>query len=874
MGLLSSIRTFLAFVFHRSRAEREIEHELRSHLQSRADDLQRQGLSWVEAERQARVEFGGYERYKDECREALGSRLLGELIADVRYGLRGLRRNPGFTAVVVITLVLGMGATTAVFSVVDAILIRSLPYKSPGRLVMVWETYREFPKVWASVPNFLDWQSENHVFDAVGAYRVARGFTLTGQGEAKRVQGTFISASLFPLLDTKAHLGRTFIPAEDKPGSQPVLILSHRLWQRVFGSDLGIVGRGVTLDDKNYIVVGVMPPDFRFPEWADLWMPLGQMGTEELTSRVYHPLEIVARLRAGVTLAQARAEMSTIAGRLSREFPKTNEGWGASLVPLREELVGGVQQALLMLFGSAGLVLLIACANVANLMLSRAAVRRKEMAVRAALGADRWRLVRQLTTEAIVLSTIGGTLALLLTFWVRDLLVSISPPSLGGMSEVGINGPVLAFAVAVSIFAGLAFGLAPAVRVSRIDLNESLKDGARASSGLPQRSRLRGSLVVAQVALALVLLAGAGLLIKSFGRVLGVDPGFDPDHVMTARIDLPESKFPSPELFYEQVRQSVRALPGVETVGLVNYLPLGRESTDKTRFNLEAHLPSAGETLPVAELRNVNADYFRAMRIPLVKGRCFKPWGEEKQPVVIINETMARQFFPHEDPIGKRVDLGPEAPRRFWFSIVGVVGDVKDFGLAEPPRFDIYVDGADSGMSLVVRTTSSPLGLAPSIQRIVQGVNHEVPVTQILSMEQIISHSLASRHFSMVLLSLFAGLALTVAGVGIYGVVSYSVEQRAHEVGIRMALGAKRSDVLKLVVGQGFKLTLVGVAIGIVGAPALTRFLSTLLYGVNPTDPVTFVSVGVILVLVALPACYIPTRRATKVDPMVALRHE
>ena len=562
MKLWASLRTVLTYTFRRSRVEREMEDELRSHLQNRADDLERHGLSRAEAERQARIEFGGYQRHKEECRDAWGTRLLGELIGDLRYGMRQLRRSPGFAVVIVMTLVLGIGATTAVFSVVNAVLIRSLPYNNPDRLVMAWETYREFPKVWVSVPNFLDWQDQNHVFEALGAYRVARGFTLTGQGEPKRVQGTFISAGLFPLLGAKAYLGRTFVPAEDKPGSPPALVLSHKLWQQMFGSDRGIIGRGVILDEKNYTVVGVMSRGFRFPDWAEVWMPLGQMGTAELTSRVYHPLEVVAGLKPGVTLPQARADMSAIAGRLSREYPKTNEGWGVTLLPLREELVGGVQPALLILFAAAGLVLLIACANIANLMLARAIVRQKEMGVRTALGATRWRLVRQLATEAMLLSMCGGALALLLTFWTRNLLVAMSPPSIDGMSKAGITGPVLGFALVVSIFAGLFFGLMPVVWGPRLDLNESLKEGRRASSEAPHHGRLQGSFVVAQVALALVLSVGAGLLIKSFGRILGADPGFDPDHVLVARIDLPESKYADAGPFYQQAVQSIGALAG------------------------------------------------------------------------------------------------------------------------------------------------------------------------------------------------------------------------------------------------------------------------------------------------------------------------
>jgi putative ABC transport system permease protein len=785
-----------------------------------------------------------------------------------------LAKNPGFTAVAVLTLALGIGANAAIFNVVNAVLLRSLPYRDPSRLVMIWETYPQFPKVWASVPNMIDWREQNDVFDAIGAYRVAgRGFTLTGRGEPERIQGTFTSANLFSLLGVKASLGRIFLAAEDKPGEEPVVILSHSLWQRLFGSDPVIIGRTVTLNDKNYAVIGIMPSDFQFPHWAELWMPLGQMGTDELTNRVYHPLEVVARLKPSVTLAEAETQIRTIAQRLDREYPKTNGGWGVRLVPLRQEIVGSVRGALLILFGATGLVLLIACANLGNLLLARAATRRKEIALRVAVGASRSRLIRQLLTESVLLSFLGGGLGSLLAFWGRGLLLAMAPPVIGRMTNFRVDGPMLGFAAMLSILTGLVFGLLPAFRSSTLHLNEALKESARTSSATPRRNRLSSSFVVFQVALALVLLVGAGLLVKSFVRLLGVDPGFNPNHVLTARIDLPESRYPHPEQFYQQVSKRLKILPGVEAVGLVNYLPFSPESANKTRFIVEGSSPSDTGTLPGAELRSVNSDYFHAMGIPLVKGRNFASWGEEKQPV-IINEMMARRFFPHEDPIGKRINLGPEESQPYWFSIVGVAGDVRDFGLADQPRLDIYVDEPGSGMYLVVRGASDPLSLSSSVRRAVAAVDREVPFTQEMSLEQIVSDSLASRRFSMALLGLFATLAFALAAIGIYGLVSYSVTQRTHEIGVRMALGAERRDVLRLVVGQGMVLVLFGVSFGITLALGLTRLMASLLYEVRSTDPVTFAGVSLLLSAVALFACYIPARRATKVDPMVALRYE
>ncbi len=797
-------------------------------------------------------------------------------VQDVRYGLRMLGKNPGFTVVAVTALALGIGANSAIFSVVNAVLLRPLPYKDPGRLVKVWETYPQFPKVEASVPNLLDWKAQNHVFEEIAAYRTGEnGFNLTGVGEPERIQGTFASASLFPLLGMQAALGRTFLPKEDKPGGEPVVILSHRLWQRRLGSDPSLIGKAVTLNGRSYMVVGVMPRGFAFPSWAELWMPMGQMGTDELTSRVYHPLEVIARLKPGITLMQAEAEMDTISHRLQQQYPKTNRGWNVRLVPLDQELLGNLRRALLVLLGATGLVLVIACANVANLLLARAAARQKEIAIRAALGAGRWRLTRQLLTESVLLSFLGGALGLLLALWVLDLLVALGPTEIPGVKEIGIDARVLGFTVLISFLTGAIFGLVPALQVSKTDLNETLKEGARTSTSGFHGSRLRSPRVVSEVALALVLLVGAGLLIKSFLRLLRVDPGFNPHRVLTLRIDLPDSKYSSNDriaAFYQQLSQRIKTLPGVETVGMINYLPLSPESTNRTRFTVEGRPVSEFETLPVAELRSINPDYFRAMRSPLLKGRYFI--DTEKVSVCIINETMARRFFPHEDPIGKRVNTGDLAPQPFWLSIIGVVGDVRHFGLDDRARFDVYVNSTESEMYLVVRTASDPLSLAPAVRREVQAVDKDVPVSNVTTMDQILSNSLSSRRFSMLLLGIFAGLALILAAVGIYGVISYSVTQRTHEIGIRMALGAERSDVLRLVVRQGMVLTLAGVGAGVAGSLALTRFLSSLLYEVRPTDPATFVSISLLLTGVALLATYIPARRATKVDPMVALRYE
>ncbi len=866
--------TLWDWLFHRRQRQEELDEEVQSHLRMAARDRMEQGETAEQARTSAVREFGNVTLVKEVTRDMWGSRSLETLLQDLRYSLRQLRKNPGFTSVAVITLALGIGANTAIFSVVDAVLLRSMPYKDPSRLVMIWETYLQFPKVWPSVPNFYDWQAQSRAFDGMGAYRVSRGFTLTGHGEPERLQGTYISANLFGLLGVKSTQGRTFFPAEDKPGVAPIVILSHPLWQRLFAADPRAVGRNIALDDRSYTIVGVMPAGFRFPEWADFWLPFGQMGKDEIASRVRHPLEVVARLKALATQAEAQTQMSTIAARLAQEYPKTNRGWGVTVVPLRTELVGSAQPALLILLGATGMVLLIACANVANLMLARASAREREMAVRSALGAGRTRLMRQLLTECVTLSSLGGALGLFLASWGRHFLVGLAPSIVPYMENSSINGPVLAFSAVTSILTGVIFGLVPALQSSTVHLNETLKQGSRSVGATRRQSRLRSSFVVIQTALALILLTGAGLLIKSFVRLLGVNPGFDPHNVLTARIDLPESR-PHDELgrLYEQVSDRLKALPGVESAGTSSFLPLGPEPNLKSRFVVEGSAPSE-EGFPVAEVRATTPAYFRAMGISLLRGRFFITSGEEQTPAVIISSTLARRFFPHENPVGKRLNMGPLYPQPSWYTIVGVVSDVREFGLANEPQNDVYFDDAESGMYLVLRTASDPLSLAPSVRRVVRELDREMTVREVATGDQLVSHSLESRRFSMILLGLFAGIAVSLAVIGIYAVISYSVAQRTHEIGLRMALGAERLEVLRLIVGQGMGLTIAGVAIGLVGALGMGRFIAGLLYGVKSTDPATLAGVSLILIVTSLVATYLPARRATKVDPVVALRYE
>jgi putative ABC transport system permease protein len=869
----------LRALFHKNRTEQEMDDELRFHLEKQIEQNVARGMSAKEARYAALRQFGNVGALKEDCRDARGIRVIEELAQDLRYGLRQLRRNPGFTIVAVITLALGIGANTAVFSVVNNVLLQPLPYRHPERLVSIWQTYQGYTDVPASTPNVYSWRTQSHVFKEIAAYRVERSFTLTGQGEAKWLQGTYITSNFFRTLGVAPYLGRGFDASEDQPGARPEVVLTHALWAGVFHSDPGIVGTIIDLDGKGYTVVGVMPTSFRFPKWADVWLPLGQMGKDELISRVYHPLSVIARLISGVSIQQAQMEMATINSRIQLQYPKTNKGWGVQVVSLHQQLVGTAQEALLILLAATGFVLLIACANVANLLLARAAGRQKEVAVRKALGASRARLIRQMLSESIVLALGGGGLGVTLAEGGLKLLPAFGREAIPQIHPTQLDTKVLAYTLITALITGILFGLAPALKSGRVNLVSSLKAGTRSSAGGFRSGSMRNILVVAQVGLALVVLIGSGLLLRTFGRLLNVDPGFDVHNVLTARVSLLDPKYSAggqQEVFYRQLLDKTTELPGVKAVGFADVLPLSGESDFKTRFAVEGHRLSPGETFPVAEVRIVYPGYFKALRIPLIHGRLFTNADFARSSVlpVIINRHLAEHFFHSEDPIGNKINAGPEGPSPSWVRVVGVIGDIKEFGLASRTEYAMYFCGSNSEMYLVVKTASSPLSLAGPVRNVVAKLDKAVPVSDVMTMQQRLSASLARRRFSMVLLGVFALIALTLAAVGISGVISYSVARRTHEIGIRMALGAEKNDVLRMVIGQGLKLALIGAAIGILGALVLTRFLSSLLYGVKPTDPLTFVAVSLILLAVALAACYIPARRASKVDPMVALRYE
>ena len=808
------------------------------------------------------------------------------LLQDLRYGARMLFKNPGFTAVAVIAIALGVGANTAIFSVVNAVLIRSLPFDEAERLIGVSATFpgsKNQGLGFSAYPNFADWRDQSRSFEQMAAFR-NRGLALTGVEEPERIAGARVSSGFFPLLRVQPILGRTFLPEEDRPGSERTVVLSHTLWQRRFGSDPEAIGRAVTLDGQSYTVVGVLPAGFEFPlvgKETELWTPISLDG-QTLSERGAQMYGVIARLKPDVNVEQAQVEMNTIASRLEQQYPAQNTGSGTRLVPLQEVLVSSIRPMLLVLFAAVGFVLLIACANVANLLLARASSRQKEVAIRTALGANRWRIIRQLMTESMMLAAIGAGAGLLLALWGMDLLVALSPDNIPRVGEIRIDSTALAFTVVVTLLTGLVFGIAPALHASKLNLNESLKEGGKGAGAGSHRSGFRNLLVVAQVALALVLLVGAGLLIKSFYRLQNVDPGFNPENVLTMRVSLPDAKYPEPgqvTAFFDQVLAGIESLPGVESAGMINFSPLSG-ATFYLDFAIEGQPSSEPGKTPSAQYRSISANYFRVMGIPLKRGREFTTTDRAGAPgVAIINEAMARRFWPNEDPTGKHISLeksmGEGEPP--WREIVGVVGDVKHFGLDADVRPEMYVPDAQqpSGASTVmIRTSSDPTAMVAAVKGQILSLDKDQPISSVQTLEYYVTRSTARQRFSMILLFTFAALALVLAAVGVYGVTSYSVTQRTHEIGIRLALGAQQKDVLRLVLGQGLKLAAAGVALGLAASFALTRAMASLLFEVSANDSMTFIVTAVVLAGVALGACFVPARRAMKFDPMIALRYE
>jgi len=787
-----------------------------------------------------------------------------------------LLRNPGVTIIAVVALALGIGANTAIFSVVNSVLLRSLPYTNPARLMMVRETkFPQFPEFSISPGNFLDWQKQNTSFETLAAINSTSFNLVTNDAEPERLRGARVTAGAFEMLGVKPLQGSTFTDQEDQPGHEFVVIISESLWKRRFGNDPNIVGRSVTLSAAGYTIIGVMPSGFQFPDReTDLWTPIA-FTARQAQPHGSHYLSVVGRLKQRVSISEADAELKTIAARLAEQYPSSNSGWSTSITPLQDYQIRNIKPGLIFLLGSVALVLLIACANVASLLLARATARQKEIAIRTALGASRGRVARQLLTESILVAFIGGTVGLLLAWWGLGSLLALAPAGLQQVKSVALDMRVLAFTLVVTLLTGVVFGLVPAIQASNPNLNDTLKEGGRGTTGGHQR--VRSSLVIIEVALALVLLVCSGLLIRSFVRLNEVDPGFNSKNALTADIVLPGRKYQNPDQyssFFTQLLERLAVLPGVTEAGATQSLPIQEDFL--VGFKIQGRPPAAPGEDRSTNYYAVTPGYFKSMGIPLIRGRLFTDQDNSKsQRVAVINETMARTYFADEDPIGKSIFLsqGPDSFRE----IVGIVGDVKQYGLDQPSplqTYEPYLQMPFSGMTVVVRTQGPPESLSDTIRQEVLAIDKEQPISRVRTLEQIISSSVQQQRFLMLLLGIFAGVAMILAAVGLYGVMSYAVTQRTHEIGIRMALGAGSGNVLRLIVGHGMMLALIGIAIGLVGSFAVTRVMSTLLFGISATDAITFVGIAVLLAGVALVSCLAPAYRAIKVDPMVALRHE
>jgi len=804
------------------------------------------------------------------------------LLQDLRYGLRRLLRNPGFTVVAVLSLALGIGANTAIFSVINTVLLRPLPYENPEQLMVVWESNRQnsVSRSPSSLLNFIDWRDQNQVFEQMAAVR-SSGLNLTEGGEPERIQAMAVSPNIFTMLGAKPALGRTFLPQEEKAGNEHVVVLDHRLWQGRFGGDRNIIGRDIKLNGEKYNVIGVMPAEFQF-EQVSLWTPLttdiGQLSPTAARSR--RGYLVLARLKPAVSIAQARNEMNTISARLAQQYPEADAGWGTNIVPFREQVVGPIRPALFLLFAVVGLILLIACANMANLLLARAASRQKEVSIRVAVGASRVRLIRQFLTESILLAMMGGFLGLVLTFAAKTVLMATLPANNPFKDQLGIDGRVLAFTLLVSVLTGIIFGLLPALQASKPNLNNTLKEGGRTASLGSGHHRVRSLLVVTEVTLALVLLIGAGLVLRSFLRLQDVDTGLNLKNALAMQISLPQAKYREPQVqvaFFQNLLQRVAALPNVEAVSADSNPPLGTRR-NSISFYVEGQTPTTPDQLQRAEGHEITPNYFHAMGIPFLAGRDFTDADSiGSPPAVIVNQALVKRFFPNEDPIGKRISRSSLGENPIWFSIIGVVGDVRHAGLAAEPGPQIYSSYYEDPvltMSLVVRSRANPTSIALLVRNEIQKADSDIPVFGVKTMEQLASESIAPNRITMLLLGFFAAVALVLAAAGIYGIMAYSVTQRTFEVGVRMALGARPRDIITMILKQGMILTLIGLGIGFVAALAATRVLSSVLFEISATDLLTFAIAPLVLMVVALLACLVPARRATKVDPVIALRYE
>ena len=806
------------------------------------------------------------------------------MLKDIRYGIRSLLKRPGLTAVALLTLGLGIGVNTAIFSAVDSVLLRPLPLKDSSRLVAVWEHTPALgiAQNQMAPANFFDLRNHNQVFEDVGAFSDL-SLNLTGEGEPERLEGQLVTANVPALLGVQPALGRTFAADEDQIGHEHVVLLSDALWQRRFNRDPGIINRNITLNSETFTVVGVMPRGFFFPvREAELWIPWA-MEPEQASGRGDHYLRVVARLKPGITIERANTETESLAARLAADFPRTNEGLGILVRSFHQDYVGDLRLPILILFAAVGVVLLIVCANVANLLLAQATTRRREVAIRMALGAGRWTIARQFLVESLLLALGGGLLGAIGAIWGVEALSKLLPESLSKLQAISIDARVLLFTLAAVAMTAIVFGVAPALHAARANPGDTLGDTARDAGGGVSGRHVRRLLVVSEVALAVVLLVGAGLLVRSFQRLRQVDLGFKTDNLLTMRMDLPMPKYLKPETraaFYDEVLRRVDEIPGVQSAGMISFLPLSTSGM-KFSFSVEGRAQPGDMNLPFALYRAISPDYFRATGIPLQRGRFFDAHDAPGSlPIVVVNRKLAEQFWPGQEAIGKRLKVGPVDSPNAWATVVGVVGDVRQNGFYGEQQYELYAPNAQERRSwlaprdLVVRTSGDPRSIAGAVRQAVWAVDKDQPVSNVRTMNEVFAAAISRERFQMLLLALFATLALILACVGLYGVISYGVAQRTHEIGVRMALGAQSSDVLRLVIRQGMVLTVVGLVLGTIAALAATRVMTDLLYGVTATDAITFISVAALLVLVALLACYLPARRATKVDPLIALRYE
>ncbi len=884
MSLLRSITSGLRSLFRKKQVDRELNEELSGFLEMAAEEKMKQGTSRKDALRATRLEHGSVEIAKEEVRSSGWESFLENSWQDLRFATRVLRKNPGFTAVAVLTLALGIGANTAIFSLVNGVLLRPLPYHNPNRLTMVWEKNRDGSPENVGYATYLDWKAHNKSFEQLAIYSSWQ--PVLQVGEPEQLSGLRVTSNYFRTLGVHPEIGRDFLPEEDAPNTNKVVMLSHSLWQRKFNSDPDIVGKPVNMNATQYIVAGVLPASYQSLMNQDprggsveIWRVLGYDVSQPWACRTCHHLVAIGRLRDGVAITQANAEMDTISAALSKAYPKEYDDIGVILTPIREQLLGPASTPLYILLGAVSFVLLVACANLANLVLARATDREREVAVRTALGATRGRIIRQLLAENCVLGLLGAAAGLFPAYWMPNVLASIGAGDLPRLDQVHLDWRVLLFTAGVALLTGIAAGLAPGYRLSKNNMHDSLKEGMRDSGSVASR-RLRGLLIVSEVALSLTLLIGVGLLLRSLSRLLVVSPGFDPANVLSMQTSVIGQRFNDNTVvrqYFVDAVERLRAVPGVQSAAAASQIPLAG-NMDKYGFHVEGKIHANPEEDPSAERYCITPGFLETMRIPLLRGRDISPADTATAPqVLLIGETTARRMWPGEDPIGKHVKLGGvDNP---WWTVVGVAGDVRHVGLDAGPDMQVYIPHQqwpfpDGLMVFVIRVASTPVAISSAAQRAIHSLDATQPISRIMPLESYVGLSVQGRRFALILIGAFATIALALSMVGIYGVTAYSVAQRTREIGIRIALGAPRGELLGLLLRQGMLLVVCGVVAGVIASVALTRFLGTLLFDVQPTDLLTFASVVLLLVAVSAVACFLPARRAMRVDPMVALRHE